>query len=194
MVTGTKIRAVRAWEAVVGADDKPLGERIEQGITELSRSAGMSEDVADAAPKARRRDKEMAPAAMPAETPDAEGRLIAAIAWIESRKIRDRVLGEDLFFDPAWSILLELYVYHRRDTAVALTTLCAGSGLPPSTGLRWVTLLERRGLVSREPDTFDRRKTYARLTELAVQQIERTLDGAADVGHGLGIERARRVN
>lgn len=178
----------------MGSDDKPILERIEKVLAELSRSIGMSQPARNAA-------GEEVPYAGSAQSLgertdrfDDSDRLNIAIAWIRARKRRDSVLGEDLFFDPAWSILLELYLHHRQRTAVSITALCIAAGVPSSTGLRWVTLLERRNLVARDPDPFDRRKIYARLTDEGIQKVEDALDGAAESNRQLGIERIRRVN
>ena len=163
-------------------------------LSELSRSIGVPEvgqhaDVDDGSLAS------LAPTPVdPANRFDASDRLNTAIAWVRARKMRDAILGEDLFFDPAWSILLELYLHHRQRTAMSITSLCIAARVPSSTGLRWVTLLERRNLVAREPDPFDRRKIYARLTPEAVKKVEDALDGAAESNRQLGIERVRRVN
>ena len=37
-------------------------------------------------------------------------RLVTAVGWMRARDERDRVFGADLFFDPAWNMLLDLYV------------------------------------------------------------------------------------
>lgn len=178
----------------MGSDEKPILERIERVLAELSRTIG----VPDALPDHQRHEDASAhpvtDIADPGGMNEASSRLTLAIAWIRARKARDAALGEDLFFDPAWSILLELYVHHRQRTAVSITSLCIAAKVPSSTGLRWVTLLERRGLVSREPDPFDRRKIYASLTAEAVRKVEAALDSAAESNRQLGIERVRRVN
>ncbi len=176
----------------MGADDKPILERIERVLSELSKSIGVAEPSYEA------------PRTAPSVSSPIEHhisrndhtRLLAASAWIQARRARDMVLGEDLFFDPAWSILLELYVHHRQGTNVSITSLCAAAKVPSSTGLRWVALLERRGLVDREADPFDRRKVYALLTAEAVKRIDDALDAAAQGSRQLGfrVESVRRAN
>jgi DNA-binding MarR family transcriptional regulator len=178
----------------VGPDDKPILERIEKVLGELSRSIGMPQSGRNAAGEDPPYGSGAQTAAEPTERSDASDRLNIAIAWIRARKMRDSVLGGDLFFDPAWSILLELYLHHRQRTAVSITALCIAAGVPSSTGLRWVTLLERRNLVARDPDPFDRRKIYARLTDDGIKKVEDALDGAGESNRQLGIERIRRVN
>ena len=144
------------------SDEDPILERIEKVLAELSRS------IASSWPVSASGQEGSSTVAVSAPTkpgpPGTTGQLNTAIAWIRARACRDRAFGDDLFFDPAWSIVLELYVHHRQQTAVSLTSLCVSVKVPPNTGLRWVSLLEKRGLVTREADPFDKRKSYARLT------------------------------
>jgi DNA-binding MarR family transcriptional regulator len=176
----------------VGSDDKPILERIERVLSELSRSIGVAEDNHEQAHVGRAVSTQIEHHISRTD----HMRLTAALAWIRARQARDMALGDDLFFDPAWSILLELYVHYRQRTSASVTSLCAAARVPSSTGLRWVALLERRGLVSREADPFDRRKIYAQLTPVAVKQIDDSLDAAAQASDQLGLrfESVRRAN
>lgn len=174
------------------SDEDPILERIEKVLAELSRSIASS--LPDSTSGKERSSTVTASAATRPNISGSTGRLNTAIAWIRARACRDRAFGDDLFFDPAWSIMLELYVHHRQQTAVSLTSLCVSVKIPPSTGLRWVSLLEKRGLVTREADPFDKRKSYARLTADGLARVERALDDAIESNRQLGIERVRLVN
>ncbi|WP_088334210.1 winged helix DNA-binding protein [Sphingomonas mucosissima] len=174
---------------VTRSDEEPILERIEKVLAELSRSIGSSANGEEADTSAIE-----VPDPVGATSFGAAGRLNTAIAWVRARACRDQAFGDDLFFDPAWSIMLELYIHHRQQTATSITSLCVAAKIPPSTGLRWVALLEKRGLVVREADPFDRRKSYARLTSEAIERVERTLDDAMESNRKLGIERVRLVN
>lgn len=173
----------------VTPDDKPILERIEKVLAELSKSITPSLETPPA-PLAKI-DKLQSSAPPSASS---TGRLAMATAWMRARGQRDDAFGGDLFFDPAWSILLELYVHHRHRTAMSITSLCVAAKIPPSTGLRWIALLEKRGLVNRESDPFDRRKSYAILTDEAIARLEQALDSALEAGRQLGIEGSPRVN
>lgn len=178
----------------VRSDDKPILERIEKVLAELSKSISpTSASPYDTPTPTVAQDKNIQISAPSQDVALAE-RLTTAIAWIRARNKRDQAFGEDLFFDPAWSILLELYVHHRQRTAMSITSLCVASKIPPSTGLRWIALLEKRGLVTRQSDPFDRRKSYAILTEDAIERVERALDDVTESNRQLGIERVARIN
>lgn len=91
------------------------------------------------------------------------------------RRRRAAYWPEELFGEPVWDIMLDLYVraYEGRD--VSVTSACLASGVPQTTALRWVTLLEERGLVERHDAKHDLRVHYLRLT----------LDGARRIQHFL---------
>ncbi len=82
-----------------------------------------------------------------------------------NRRRRAEVFGdESLFGEPAWDILLDLFVAGERGKRVAVTSACIGSGVPSTTALRWLNVLEARGLVEREEDNADARRSFVRLT------------------------------
>jgi hypothetical protein len=93
---------------------------------------------------------------------------------IKLRSFRSKCFRhDDLFFDPGWDILLDLYAAHLGGRRLSVTDACIGSQAPPTTGLRWVSVLESRGLISRARDCRDGRRVYVSLTEEAVESMER---------------------
>lgn len=64
-----------------------------------------------------------------------------------ARRARDELLGEDLFSDPAWDLLLELYVAKLGRRAMTMQDLAIAIGIPPSTAARWLSALDERGLI-----------------------------------------------
>lgn len=69
--------------------------------------------------------------------------------------------------DPAWDMLLDLFLarQHRRD--VSVTSLCIASGAPTTTALRRIDALIGSGLIRRVPDKTDGRRTLVCLTDKA---------------------------
>lgn len=87
---------------------------------------------------------------------------------VRSRQRRAAVFqSNDLFGEPAWDILLGLYVAEDAQLKLSVTELCDVAGVPPTTGLRWIEKLEKEGWVYREPDPVDRRRFWVLLTERA---------------------------
>ncbi len=67
-------------------------------------------------------------------------------------------------FNPAFWILIDLFVNHQRQRSVAITSAGIASGAPPTTALRYISLLIDAGLATREQTTHDARSQYLRLT------------------------------
>lgn len=83
---------------------------------------------------------------------------------IKLRRRRDELFPPKIFFDPCWDILLDLYANELEGADVSVNGACLASTVPVSTALRWVKVLVRAGLVRRELDPNDKRRTFLRLT------------------------------
>ncbi|QEA14995.1 MarR family transcriptional regulator [Novosphingobium ginsenosidimutans] len=101
------------------------------------------------------------------------------IAREEYRRRRSRgdYFDEYLFAEPAWDILLDLYVAHVDEIRISVTSACLASSSPSTTALRWVAILEGQGLVKRTGDKADQRRTWVALTDLGVQKMTNYLRG-----------------
>lgn len=86
---------------------------------------------------------------------------------VRARQRRSSFFKATLFADPAWDILLELYVAELEQRRIATTSACIASGVPVTTALRWLKILDDEGLIEREPDPLDRRRIYLRLSRAA---------------------------
>ncbi|MEM1131964.1 MAG: hypothetical protein AAGH53_03415 [Pseudomonadota bacterium] len=87
---------------------------------------------------------------------------------IAQRRLRDRLFEGDLFADPAWDILLDLYASHLENISISVSSLCIAAAVPPTTALRWVSLMTRHGILQRRPDSEDKRRVYIELSEQAI--------------------------
>lgn len=85
------------------------------------------------------------------------------------RQIRQKHFPRSIFGEPAWDILLILYVSDGR--AFSIKKLSDQAGLAPTTTLRWVEYLVEQQLVTRDTHPTDLRTVVVKLTEVA----ERTL-------------------
>jgi len=68
---------------------------------------------------------------------------------LRARAMRARFFNPKLFADPAWDMLLDMCRAHHEGHQVSVTSLCLASGVPSTTALRWVRLLEDEGLIDR---------------------------------------------
>lgn len=88
--------------------------------------------------------------------------------WIlERRKQRDLYFDPMLFSNPAWDILLNLYVAGGEGRAVSVLDTCAASTLPQGVALRWLAFLKQEEMVVEMPDPVRVRQTLIRLSDHA---------------------------
>ncbi|MFT4025203.1 MAG: MarR family transcriptional regulator [Novosphingobium sp.] len=83
----------------------------------------------------------------------------------QERRRRSRFFPEHLFAEPAWDILLDLFVNGVRNRAISITSACIAGGIPATTGLRWLGVLEKEGLLAREVSAEDARVTWVLLSD-----------------------------
>lgn len=81
------------------------------------------------------------------------------------RRNRDQFFETELFADPAWDMLLELYAAELGQLRMSVGALCAGAAVPATTALRWINQLEANGLIARRADPRDGRRQFLRLTQ-----------------------------
>lgn len=98
---------------------------------------------------------------------------------IRRRRLRDRYFGADLFADPAWDMLLDLYAARLEGVPVSVSSLCIAAVVPPTTALRWIGTLTSKGLFVRRADPADRRRIYIDLSDEASDAMAAWF-GAAD--------------
>lgn len=81
-------------------------------------------------------------------------------AVIKARRLRGRLLPEDLFADPAWDMLLDLLQAELVQHRVPVSSLCIAAAVPATTALRWIKTMTDRGLVHRRADPHDGRRIF----------------------------------
>lgn len=102
--------------------------------------------------------------------------LQAVADWIvRHRRSRTRFFDPELLTGPAWDILLDLAAAGLKGEKVATSSACASTQVPLSTALRHVNQLVEAGLVKRELDARDRRRTLLELEPQALELMVRFL-------------------
>jgi DNA-binding MarR family transcriptional regulator len=84
---------------------------------------------------------------------------------LRARRARCQFFDAELFADPAWDMLLELFAAERGQHKISVSSLCVGSNVPATTALRWIQTLEKRHLLRRVGDPLDGRRFFVSLTE-----------------------------
>lgn len=103
----------------------------------------------------------------------------------ELRRRRDVLFGRELFQDPAWDLLLYLFRAAGANQEVGVSEACDGMAVPQTTALRWIRQLEEAGLIVREGDPADARRSHVRLSRRAARLMYHLLrEGGQGMGEG----------
>lgn len=95
---------------------------------------------------------------------------------IEITKRRSRLVSAaNLFADPAWFILLDLFVRQHSGLDTSVSSACHASFSPVTTALRHIAILTERNIIVRRFDPRDQRRVYLELTEETKDEIQRIL-------------------
>lgn len=125
--------------------------RIADALAQLARLQGL---------KARWQDRE---AAIEPE---------AVRSLIQARRIRDELFPSDLFGEPAWDMLLDLFAARLEGQDVRISNLCISAAVPPTTALRYVGRMESLGLIRRIAGSPDARQIFVELTDRSAEAME----------------------
>lgn len=118
--------------------------------------------------------------------PSPSGRETIAPAEIRSilrlRRMRERFFPGELFADPAWDMLLDLFAARMEGDNVAVSSLCIAAAVPPTTALRWIKTMTDADLFERHADPMDGRRIFIRLSDRGVEGMRRYFDAVAASG------------
>jgi DNA-binding MarR family transcriptional regulator len=103
---------------------------------------------------------------------DIENRTGTAEKIYNLRRKRDSIFKTELFSDPAWDLLLDLYAAGCAQKTTSITDACLSAGTSPSTGLRWIAILVQNGYVERHDDPVNPEQSHLSLTPSARASLE----------------------
>ena len=98
---------------------------------------------------------------------------------LHSRRSRAELFGKSMFGEPAWDMLVVLYVNDAFGPRQTIGTLAALSGAPKATAVRWIQYLEGHNLIDRESHPVDRRTAFVSLSEKARALLDAYFSGTA---------------
>lgn len=94
---------------------------------------------------------------------------------------RDAVLANALglttCLKPEVALMLELYEAGKKGNAVTVSVLGMQGGIAPTTTLRYLEALQKKGAVRRVAHETDNRMTYVELTESAQAELDAAFGG-----------------
>ena len=109
-----------------------------------------------------------------------DGRATLAKRLIDQRRQREQFLPAEYFGEPAWNILLTLYWARHSQLRLSVSAVCASSGAPSTTALRYITHLLGTGEIAKERHPHDRRVWWLSLSDEANCKIGQYLDRIGD--------------
>jgi DNA-binding MarR family transcriptional regulator len=89
--------------------------------------------------------------------------------------MRGQYFPTEMFADPAFDMLLDLYAARLEGSRVAVSSLCIAAAVPATTALRWIKALTDQGLFVRRADPQDGRRVYIALSDQAAEAMGRYL-------------------
>lgn len=111
------------------------------------------------------------------------------------RRLRSRLLPPELFADPCWDMLIDLYIANLDGRQISVSSACLASCTTPTTGLRHLRTMESLDLVERHRDPSDGRRMFVSLTPVAQAAMQRWIHsalGTADRQDGASVTGALR--
>lgn len=97
-----------------------------------------------------------------------------------SRNQRDRFFDANLFGEPAWDILLTLFIADTEGYRMSVSEVIDASNVPSTTALRWIGRMIDTDIVFRYPSRTDKRTIYVSLTKAGFARMSSLLDTIGD--------------
>lgn len=91
------------------------------------------------------------------------------------RQMRNKIFPSSIFGEPAWDIMLDLFMMFSKNKRVSVTSACVASNVPATTALRWIEVLCGKGMIERIASEQDARVTYLQLTKLGLSKMSEVL-------------------
>jgi hypothetical protein len=91
------------------------------------------------------------------------------------RRLRDQEFGPGLFGEPAWDILLDLYIAASDPRLVSVMSASLATSVSAEDTARWLTILEEQGLVERFSSGTEMSRAIVTLSQQAFDQMTHLL-------------------
>lgn len=77
---------------------------------------------------------------------------------------------------------MDLYIHYLMSRKLKITALSQGNDIATSTALRWLQVLESKGLIFREGSASDNRITWIDITPEGVARMEHFFTNGGSIG------------
>jgi DNA-binding MarR family transcriptional regulator len=167
--------SMNMFEEDAGGDERQIISLSRQELSAARRLlkvlAGMERSAAE--------DLLAPPLRSPGRPPDHTAMIERARHEFNERRRRVALFGRAMFGEPAWDMLLTLYILDVSGQRQTIGALLHFSGTPMSTAKRWLDYLEAHGLVCREEHPTDRRTAFVALSDKARNMLNLYYSGTA---------------
>jgi DNA-binding MarR family transcriptional regulator len=121
-------------------------------------------------------DDRLAELVQPVEDTDSDTLSPAALtaranALLAERRLRRQHLPAELFHEPAWDMLLALFVARDDTQPMNIKALVAMADAPVTTSQRWIEHLHKLRLIDRVIDPADRRRVEISLSAVGSEAV-----------------------
>ncbi len=92
-------------------------------------------------------------------------RILENVRWVMRRRmLRRQLIGSaDLFGEPAWDMLLDLFAHECENKPLAMSSLCISAEMPTSSAMKLIQRLCDADILERIPDPHDGRRSLMRI-------------------------------
>jgi DNA-binding MarR family transcriptional regulator len=90
---------------------------------------------------------------------------------IEARTLRLDIVRRDVLSDPAWDMMLYLFLARLEQREVSVSSLCIAANAAPTTALRYISLLDQENVLKRHGDPSDKRRAFLRMTDACFDKL-----------------------
>lgn len=104
-----------------------------------------------------------------------------------ARRLREELIPTQLFGEPAWDLLLDLFAHSIVNVEIPISSAQIGAHCAPTTALRYIEKFEDEGMIARHKSEKDGRVAYLKLTDAALVSVGSYLMNIA------GIESERSI-
>ena len=155
------VRSLRQWGITLRGDR--TGKPSPPAVNRRARDFASSLDQLKALLRPRRA----------ARSPVTEDHILSSLIL---RRAREEAFGPNLFSEPAWDVLLELYAAELGGRRMSLRDIALSIKAPASTTARWVAVLAERGLIASHGDPDELSVPRIGLTEKGAFQMKQLAD------------------
>jgi DNA repair protein RadC len=107
--------------------------------------------------------------------------LANAKAAMRRRLLRRQLMpGPELFGDPAWEMLVDLFIHECERKSLSVTSLCVTPSIPLSSALRLCQKMCDAGIMRRIPDPYDGRRNFVRLEPEIAHRLRAYFEAGSD--------------